>query len=119
MIKQEGVTRMKRLSMKKALCLLSVAALTLSAGCSNRNAEGKEEDGQKSSPPKVQEGSLENRDTTMGRYVESETDLTEELELVSGMRKMPDGRLIISDRTVGVIRPTSWIFKWLRTEHWQ
>ncbi len=116
MIKQEGVTRMKRLSMKKALCLLSVAALTLSAGCSNRNADGKEEDGQKSSPPKVQEGSLENRDTAMGRYVESETDLTEELELVSGMRKMPDGRLIISDRTVGVMESKDQGETWERME---
>ena len=33
----------------------------------------------------------------MGRYGENETDLTEELEVVTGMRKMPDGRLVITD----------------------
>ncbi|MDE6203119.1 MAG: hypothetical protein K2G19_06540, partial [Lachnospiraceae bacterium] len=38
----------------------------------------------------------------MGRYGEEEFDLTDELEVVSNLKKFPDGTLVISDRNCGL-----------------
>lgn len=96
---------MKRLSVKKALCLLpavlSATALLLTAGCGNQNSnvgDGNPD----SSPEGMQESSVGEENTAMGRYAEVETDLTEELEVVREMRQMPDGTFIITDITTGI-----------------
>lgn len=90
---------MKGLWMKKIICLLLAAALL--AGCGNQDADGKprQESGQ--------EGLMQGEDgrsgeSAMGRYGEEETDLTEELEIVSNLKRLPDGTLVISDRSCGL-----------------
>lgn len=91
---------MKSLSVKRALCVLSAAALIFTAGCGNKNnrTDGTLGNSQK----ETQESGGADTGTAMGRYAEEEIDLTQELEIVSGMKKLPDGRLIITDRTSGV-----------------
>lgn len=88
---------------EKALCLMLAAALAFTAGCAKEGKEGGNPD---KSPQVAAADSQESREgngTAMGRYEESETDLTKELEVVTGMRKMPDGRLVITDRSTGVL----------------
>lgn len=92
---------MKRLSLKKSLCMLITASLFLAAGCSNQNSSV-EDDSQGNLPEGVQESSVGEKNAEMGRYAEEEIDLTKELEIVSGMKKLPDGRLIITDETSGI-----------------
>lgn len=95
---------MKRLSIKRALssllAVLSATALFLTAGCGNQNSNVGEENPDSSQG--VDESSVGEAITAMGRYAEAETDLTEDLEVVSEMRKQPDGTLIITDLTTGI-----------------
>lgn len=92
---------MKRLSLKKSLCMLITASLLLAAGCSSQSSTV-ENDSQGNLPEGAQESSVGEKNAEMGRYAEEEIDLTEELEIVSGMKKLPDGRLIITDETSGI-----------------
>lgn len=95
---------MKRLSVRKALTLFAAVSLVLTAGCGNQdvNGSGSGKNGN-GSAANGQESGSGNSDAAMGRYRESETDLTEELEVVKGLRKLPDGRLVISDTTAGML----------------
>ena len=99
--RQEGVISMKRLSMKKALCLLSAVALILTAGCGNQNSKVGDSNSD-SSPDGMQESNIGDGNVSMGRYAEEEIDLTKELAVVSGMKKMPDGKLVRTDTTSGI-----------------
>lgn len=91
---------MKSLSVKRALCILSVAALILTAGCGNQNNGTDGSPG--NSQGETQGSSLGDPGTAMGRYAEEEIDLTDKLEIVRGMKKLPDGTLIITDSSSGV-----------------
>lgn len=91
---------MKSFSMKRALCVLSVAALILTAGCGNQNNGTDGSPG--NSQGETQGSSLGDLGTAMGRYAEEEIDLTDKLEIVRGMKKLPDGTLIITDSSSGV-----------------
>lgn len=92
---------MKRLLTKRVLCILSVAALTLAAGCGNRN-NGTADGSPGNSQGDTQQSSVGDHDTAMGRYAEEEIDLTKELEIVSGMKKLPDESLVITDTSSGI-----------------
>lgn len=92
---------MKRLSLKKALCLFTAITLILTAGCGT--ADGSTGDGSPgSSPDGMQESSIGKEDTAMGRYAEEEIDLTGELSSVSGMKRLSDGRVVITDTSSGI-----------------
>lgn len=90
---------MKGLRMKKIICLLLAAAVL--AGCGNGDAGNnpQKEDG-KSGPAEGE--NRQTQGTAMGRYGEEETDLTQELETVSNLKKFPDGTLLITDRNCGL-----------------
>lgn len=90
----------KSFSMKRALCVLSSAALILTTGCGNQNSRTDGSPG--NSQGETQGSSLGDLDTAMGRYAEEEIDLTDKLEIVRGMKKLPDGTLIITDSSSGV-----------------
>ncbi|MCI8925171.1 MAG: carbohydrate ABC transporter substrate-binding protein [Lachnospiraceae bacterium] len=95
---------MKRAWLKKALCLVLASALVLTSGCGEQETKDKSPDeGKEASVGKTNGSSGDSTDIAMGRYGENETDLTEELEVVTGMRKMPDGRLVITDSSTGVL----------------
>lgn len=87
---------MKKGTMKRLICLLSAAVMLLMAGCKNQDAKGDETNGSRRQESKA-EGESRAEDQK-GRYMETETDLSELLDIVSEMRKMPDGRLLITDR---------------------
>ena len=75
----------KRGTGKRVICMLTMAVVLLTAGCGGRG--GAEE-----------AGGGEEKDvqqTTMGRYVESETDLPDGLDGVSGFYQGPDGKLML------------------------
>ena len=91
---------LKSFSMKRALCVLSAASLILTAGCGNQNNRTDGSPG--NSQGETQGSSLGDPDTAMGRYAEEEIDLTDKLEIVRGMKKLPDGTLIITDSSSGV-----------------
>ena len=91
---------MKSFSMKRALCVLSAAALILTTGCGNQNS--RTDGGPGNSQGETQESSLGDPGIAMGRYAEEELDLTQELETVSSMKKLPDGTLIITDTSSGI-----------------
>ena len=91
---------MKSFSLKRALCVLSVAALILTTGCGNQNS--RIDGGPGNSQGETQESSLGDPGIAMGRYAEEEIDLTQELETVSSMKKLPDGTLIITDTSSGI-----------------
>ncbi|MDE7007308.1 MAG: hypothetical protein K2P07_03985, partial [Lachnospiraceae bacterium] len=95
---------MKRAWLKKALCLVLASALVLTSGCGEQETKDKSPDeGKEVSVGKTNGSSGDSADIAMGRYGENETDLTEELEVVTGMRKMSDGRLVITDSSTGVL----------------
>lgn len=92
---------MKKLSVKKVLCILSAAALVLASGCGTQ--QGGTPDGSPGSTPGgAQESSMGDSDIAMGRYGETERDLTEELEIVSDLKQLPDGTLLITDTSSGI-----------------
>ncbi|MCM1126894.1 MAG: ABC transporter substrate-binding protein [Lachnospiraceae bacterium] len=94
---------MKNLSAKRVLYALTAVILLLTAGCGNQNAStGDQSVG--SSQEDAQGTEKEN--AGMGRYAEREIDLTDDLEIVSGMRRFSDGRLIITDETTGIWEST-------------
>ncbi len=75
---------------KRFISLLLAIVVLLMAGCGK--TDGTEKGG----------GSNDSRDNdgqqaTMGRYVETETDLSERLERPTGIYRMPDGKLVIID----------------------
>ncbi len=87
---------MKKGTMKRLAGLLTAAAILLMAGCGNQGLKG---EGTKSYGKQESKAEEENKQQVpMGRYVETETDLSGLLEVASEMRKMPDGRLLITDR---------------------
>ncbi len=90
----------KSFSMKRALCVLSAVALILAAGCGNQNSRTDGSPG--NSQGETQESSLGDLGTAMGRYAEEEIDLTQKLGIVSGMKKLLDGTLIITDTSSGI-----------------
>lgn len=96
---------MKHGQIKKFMCLVLTAVIVLTAGCGNHSS------GKNNKGAGTQEADSA-ADTVMGRYVEEEMDLSENLETVSGMKKLPDGRLIITDRMKGLLisndNGTSW-----------
>lgn len=85
---------MKQKLAKRLVCLLLSTLVLLAAGCSDSG---------------IRESSNENHssarqsDTAMGRYMEEETDLSETLWVVSGMKKLSDGRIAITDRQAGLL----------------
>ena len=75
---------------KRFISLLLAIVVLLMAGCGK--TDGTEKGG----------GSNDSRDNdgqqaTMGRYVETEIDLSERLERPTGIYRMPDGKLVIID----------------------
>lgn len=84
---------MKKNSGKRLICLLLAALMTLAAGCTSVT------EGSSSAAPTGGEP-----DAAMGRYAEEEIDLGEMVGTVSGMRRLSDGTLLITDRQMGVLK---------------
>lgn len=78
---------MRKMIGKRMLCLL-LAAVMLMAGC------GKQESIQGQS----NEDNSNEQQTTMGRYVETETDLPEQMKDIINFYQISDGKLAIVDR---------------------
>lgn len=102
--------------MKKILCLLLTAALVSGvSGCGNGNAgadgakAGQEEEGR--------EGVDISGENGLGRYAEKETDLTDELEVVSSLKKFSDGRFMITDRFYGLWESGDQGASWTKVSH--
>ncbi len=88
---------MKKLSVKRMLCLTMAAMLLLSSGCGNGgDGTGGESDSSGSTAQK-ESGDEAGGEAAMGRYLEEEIDLSGDLEVVRGLRRMPDLRLVIED----------------------
>ena len=88
---------MKKLSVKRMLCLTMAAMLLLSSGCGNGgDGTGGESDSPGSTAQK-ESGDETGGEAAMGRYLEEEIDLSGDLEVVRGLRRMPDLRLVIED----------------------
>lgn len=83
---------MKRKSAVRLICLLLSVIFLLTAGCGDSGI--KESD-------KNRDLSM-GQDGAMGRYVEEETDLSEVTENISGMKRLSDGRLVITDCQAGL-----------------
>lgn len=83
---------MKRKSAKRVMCLILAAVILLAAGCGNPSEKGQESIKETGASP----------DDGMGRYLEEETDLSEELQAVCEMKKFHNGELVITDRLAGI-----------------
>ena len=90
---------MKRKAIKRFICLLLSAIILMAAGCGNT-------DQSKGNPslegPEGSENDNNSLNTVMGRYVEEEIDLSENLENIKGMQKYSDGKVRIIDSFSGV-----------------
>lgn len=84
---------MKQKPGKRMVCLFMAALMTLAAGCTSVT------EGNSSAAPTGGEP-----DAAMGRYVEEEIDLAEMVGTVSGMRRLSDGTLLITDRQMGILK---------------
>lgn len=84
----------------KSLCFLLAAVMVLLAGCNGKNTDGSTVEGTGNNRKERTEenGGKQTEDIAMGRYAESETDLTEQLEVPTGITKLADGRLLITDK---------------------
>ncbi|MDE6184720.1 MAG: hypothetical protein K2G39_04730, partial [Lachnospiraceae bacterium] len=80
---------MKRRLGKRLICLFVAALMVLAMGCTSVT-EGTNADGES--------------DVAMGRYAEEEINLAEMVGTVSGMKKLSDGTLLITDRQMGVLK---------------
>lgn len=96
---------MKKKNQKaKILCLLLAMVMVLLTGCGGQSGSNKSQAGAENSEEgnagKNAEGSGEKQseNIAMGRYVESETDLTKQLEAPTDITKLTDGRLLITDK---------------------
>ena len=85
---------MKQKPLKKLMCLLLTTVILLTTGCTDRGTMGNSNDS---------DSSGSQTDTAMGRYVEEEIDLSESLWVISGMKQLVDGRLVITDRQSGLL----------------
>lgn len=101
--------RIKKGAGKRVLCLLTAAVMLWTPGCGRQDgeegttgADGREEGG--------------GRQMTMGRYVESESDLPVVLDGVSGFDKMADGELMICGREGEVLVSKDEGDSWERVE---
>ncbi len=102
---------MIRKSLKKMISLLLVAVLTASvAGCGSGDGETAPNgdsagtagsDGVQSASAK---GESEDGPVAMGRYVEKEIDLSEQISYPMDMCRMEDGSLVIVDKRVGLLK---------------
>lgn len=88
---------MKKLSTKRMVCLTMAALLLLASGCTNGGEGTEGEPDPSKSAAKTETMDEAGQDTAMGRYLEEEMDLSEDLEVVRGLRRMPDSRLVIED----------------------
>lgn len=92
---------MKKRSYKvRFFCLLLTAVMGLLAGCAGGSGgEGNTGNtAQGSGNSSEGSGKEQTGDVAMGRYVESEMDLTEFLEVPTGITRLEDGRLLITDK---------------------
>ena len=110
---------MKKLSVKRMLCLTMAAMLLLSSGCGNGgDGTGGESDSPGSTAQK-ESGDETGGEAAMGRYLEEEIDLSGDLEVVRGLRRMPDLRLrAIPGWRKKETRLISWTPRWRRTVLW-
>lgn len=88
--------------------LLAVCVVFTTAGCGGE-ADGQKTDGGSTTEPmtesgtKGSEGATGDEPVAMGRYVEEETDLTEFSDSPMDLCVRQDGKLVIMDRSVGMI----------------
>ncbi|MDE7287836.1 MAG: hypothetical protein K2N55_13485 [Lachnospiraceae bacterium] len=80
---------MKRRLGKRLICLFVAALMVLAMGCTSIT-EGTNAGGES--------------DVATGRYAEEEINLAEMVGTVSGMKKLSDGTLLITDRQMGVLK---------------
>lgn len=85
---------MKDKPVKRLMCLLLTAVVLLSAGCTDDGLQGS---------GNGDDSSGRQSDIAMGRYVEEEIDLSETLQVVSGMKQLADGSLLITDCQAGLL----------------
>lgn len=76
----------ERIRRKLIAILLLLTLVGTAAGCVKTTGEGNASQ------------TTDREKTAMGRYMETETDLTEQLESVMGLRKLSDGSLMILDQ---------------------
>ena len=84
---EKRLEKIKTRAGKKIICLLAAMAV-LAAGC------GKQ-DGLKITEGESGGGGNGGQQIITGRYVETETDLPEQMESIAGIYKQPDGKLVI------------------------
>lgn len=96
-------------NVKKLISLLLAACVVFTtAGCGGE-ADGQKTDGGSTTEPmtesgtKGSEGATGDEPVAMGRYVEEETDLTEFSDSPMDLCVRQDGKLVIMDRSVGMI----------------
>ncbi len=88
---------MKKVFVKRIICLAAAAMLLFSSGCGGQGNDAGGTDGFKGNVS-GKEGEEGQQEVSMGRYVEEETDLSEFLENVTGLQRMPDGKLVITEK---------------------
>lgn len=88
---------MKKISVRRMLCLLTATALLVS-GCGGQDSLGEDTQGAGKSSAGEKKVQEQGQEASMGRYIEEETDLSQVLEQVSGMRMREDGKLVLTDR---------------------
>lgn len=86
---------MKERWIKRFMCLFLAFAVLSASGCGIHNTGGDD------SSEKMQKDK-EKQDIAMGRYVEEEIDLSKDFEVISGMKKFSDGKLVVTDRQKGL-----------------
>lgn len=104
---------MIRKSLKKVISLLLVAVLTVSvAGCGSgggenaSNGDSADTVGSDGTQNTSAKGGTEGEDgpVAMGRYVEKEIDLSEQISYPMDLCRMEDGSLAIVDKSVGLLK---------------
>ncbi|MDE6204052.1 MAG: extracellular solute-binding protein [Lachnospiraceae bacterium] len=103
--------KLKRIKEKLALLMLFVMMICSLAGCGNNQKgsietdDGKEEtlDNVQSDVPEEESSDDSEKNTAMGRYVESSMDLSEYCLNTLELKKMPDGNIFIADSFNGKI----------------
>lgn len=86
---------MKERWIKRFMCLFLAFAVLSASGCGIHNTGGDD------SSEKMQKDK-EKQDIVMGRYVEEEIDQSKDFEVISGMKKFSDGKLVVTDRQKGL-----------------